>query len=313
MITFAKASAKLGKSAGKYEDMQGSPHRADRNTANRMLGRIEQVMNSLQQEQEFISKPPGNSPQMGNGGWLGMGEKTTIKQGFQAQVQTPDTQPAEPEVDVPEVRDKSWARNNSDMLGNIGTSLLDAGIRQASIGSMSGPAAPVYSPYANMNEHVDNSAALNSIDRSTILRNKALDQGLSDNNVIQAHKGKAFADSINAKNSVFAETNKERTNLRRTKLMADNRTNLYNTSIANNHNSDSVDFGNNRSAATANNATNALTNYRLGQNEIFQNDLDGARMGFASKEFEESGVWERMMKDPAMASRMREMFPKMFE
>ncbi len=401
MVTFANAAEKLGKSAGKYEDMLKSPHVADRNTADRMLSRINSVMDVMQGEQLAISGPPEQNSEMPEMGWggnvredvrrtwknnvgvpvkrlwnktVGGGldgsmrryKKRLIKEGMGRDVNdepqvrppiAPETgagllntgatgAPAREEItpmtpmatkqlenmNIPELAAegqdmvvekkgggfknsmKNWAGENGDLLGNLGTTLLDVGIRQAAIGSMKGPKNPAYSPYANFNQNkIDITDQINSIDRDHLIRKRTIDQNLRGNNEIASHKAFAFGQTINAKNRVYQMANNENERIRRTKLYTDHKTDLFNTQITNQHNSEVTDFNNNKAVAKANNVSSGITNFRLGQNDLFQNKLDETRLAFSAKQFEESGVWDRMMSDPAIAARMKEMFPNMFK
>ena len=311
MTTFAQASEKLARRRGKYEKLAASYNKADRNTAERMLGRIDSLMSALQQEQEFVTAPR-NGKQMGTGGWLEMDvEEPRI---FDENLLEDNPINEDPDMNTNEGGGafKKWASDNKDSLMNAGTSILDAAIRQVAIGSMRGPKAPQFAPYVDYEDKSDPNPELNSIERDTILRNRAIDKGLRDNNVIEAFKAKTFVDALNAKNRVFARTDKEDRALRREKLYLNNKVNMYNTSLANQHLSEQTDFTNNRASATANNFSNAITNYRLGQNDLRANKMDGVKAQFMSKQFEGSGVWERMMSDPAIASKMKEMFPEIF-
>ncbi len=334
-MTFAEQAEKIGRKRGKYEKLLKSPTPSERNTAERMLGRMDTMLSTLQQTQEQIAPTADESvPVMGTGGWLGMGEETS---GFQMEEtpsfeqtkffpqlggaprnfgnpqlsnapQTTGTEPPSEEGGI-----LPWAKDNKDTLGNVGMSLLGAAISQRSINKMQEPSNPTFAPHANFDSNVDVSAQENQINRDHIIRDRAVSQGLRDNNVIQAFKGKTFADTINAKNKLYASKNDKESELKRTKLFTDYRTNVYNAGVKNKHNSDLSDFRNNKAAATGNNWNNAIKNFRLGQNDLFQNKMDGVRLDTLSKQFEESQVMDRMMNDPEYKAKLKKLYPNMFK
>lgn len=272
--TFADVAGELARKEGKYEKLLSEGNTFEKNTAERMLGRINQFKTHLAMAQEAIKAQTNHGsndaiPHMGDGGI------TEFISAFQK-------------------------RNKNAMYENIGSNILDGALQLLAVKSMNAPTEPNYLPYSHMNDTVDISPAINNANRNMVLAQRSADNNLKDVQVAEAYKDKAFLDNTNAISNLVSEANRQKQQIDAQNLYSDRQTNAQNIAYANRYNDELTSFNNNRNAAYANILSRTLQNYRAGKRDIDANNSDLLKFIIMAKTFGNTGVVDRLLSDPTI-------------
>jgi hypothetical protein len=294
MSTVADVAKVLARRKEKYEKfLKTSSGRRERQTAERMLERIQRKEDELFEYQESKSKPKGNDsvPKYANGTLLPI--KSRMPEDLIDDLAAPVLKRAS------FLKDSSLSNNtpkNSilDMLNtpdvkqfasNMLPLAADWALTRDAVGRMKAPTAPLNIPNVRLNKTMDISSQLNESARARQMEEQFAQRSFSAPQTVAAYRQKAKIDDLNRKGQLYGQQLNYRTDMGNQEARMNSMIAGQNTMTQNQYLQTLGDFNNNRTAAMMNNNTNLFTKFQQYMRDRKLDELDQKKWALLMKKY----------------------------
>ncbi len=317
MATFADISKILASRKGKYEKMSKSYIKAERNTANRMINRINQRMDALfdlQETLKAINPEQKPKPEMALGGVPPLFTRTQPGLHLKKMSNPFDIPLAPSFIDKPETLAESYGINTGlyktpfsftnisvkpkTKLGNnidwekagedvkvISPSLLEYAAQNYAISNMDAPEAPVYQTNVTLDKNLDTGASRNAVERIIRTRTLNAERNAPNSQALLSEYGRATSAGIEALNQINQDASNYRQQMANAEASINANINRMNTYLGNDYLQRTNEFNNNRTAARANAISDLITKIKLGFAENKAKKMDQKKLALILKAF----------------------------